>query len=414
MRKLRAGLGAGLCALLFFVLPAIPAGQEPPRPVRILFLGNSYTYFNNLPEILTKLAEAGGQARVEAAMIAPGGWRLKDHWEKGEARPTLQAAAWDVVALQDQSTLGLNYYLDGLVRIAGDQVFRPFAEKWIAEIRGAGATPMLYLTWARKATPQDQAALTSAYMRAAKDFGARVAPVGLAWESLRRDQPGLELYYADGSHPSAAGSYLAACVFYAAVFHRSPEGLPAKISGIPVNLETAKPEPERTAVLVDLAADLAQAVQRAAWNACQELDRAGGVLDVPAVPAPELPPLPQGEALDAAEIEGTWAGDLSFYPPPFLPAHMELALRREAGALKGRLTLQYHSSRQPDQTLDLDDLRAEGNELRFSDPKAAQNLAIAFRGVKAGADELRGRADASQGSPEATVRLCGTWRLRRK
>lgn len=388
--------------------------QERSHSLHILFLGNSFTYFNNLPEIFTKLAQAGNQVAVETRMIAPGGWRLLDHWEKGEARNVLHETKWDIVILQEQSTLGMNFYVDGKIRIAGDQVFRPYAEKWVSEIRGTGATPMLYATWARKATPEDQAALTYAYMRAARDLDAQIAPVGNAWERVRKQLPSLELFYADGSHPSPAGSYLAACTFYAAVFRKSPVGLPGRISGIPVDPATAKEQTGKTAVLADLSAEQALALQDAAWYAWRQLDKARGRLNLTPVPSPSLAQLPKGTRLVPADLEGTWTGDLRLYPPPFLPAQMELTLQQSGGSWNGRLALRYHSKDQPDQTIDLDDLRVDERQLTFSDPKAAQGLTIQFRGVKTGANELRGHAEAGPVNPNPSVHLLGTWRLRRK
>ncbi len=398
-----------------FVLTFSPRldSQEKHRSLRVLFIGNSYTYFNNLPEMFTKLAQAGNQGNVEAAMIAPGGWRLKDHWERGEALKALHESKWDIVVLQEQSTLGMNYYLDGKIRIAGDQLFRPYAEKWAAEIRRVGATPMLYLTWARKATPEDQAALSYAYLRAAKDFAAQVAPVGMAWELLRIRQPSLELFYSDGSHPSSSGSYLAACTFYAAIFHQSPAGLPGKIMGVPVNLETARPEQGKNELLANLSSKQAHALQDAAWRAWQELEKTGD-LELTPVSVPELAPLPEGNPIAAAELEGRWSGDLRLYPPPFLPLHMELRLHREGDGWKGVLSLLFHSSDQPDQSLDLDDFRVREKELSFTDPKAAQNLIIHFRGVQTGPGKLQGHAEAAIADPASTVRLAGTWQMRKQ
>lgn len=316
--------------------------------------------------------------------------------------------------LQEQSTLGVNYYVDGRIRIAGDQVFRPYAEKWASEIRSVGATPMLYLTWARKATPEDQGALNYAYMRVAKDTGAQAAPVGIAWERVRKQKPFLELFYEDGSHPSAAGSYLAACTFYAVIFQQSPAGLPGKISGIPVNLETGKEEPEKNAMLAELSPQQARVLQDAAWHVCRQLRKAGGNLNLTPVPVPTAAPLPEGTPLVGAELEGTWSGDLRFYPPPFLPAQLELRLRREGNVWKGHLALLYHSQDQADQALDLDDLRVDEGQLTFTDPQAAQKLEIHFRGVQVRSGELRGHAEASMENPDAPVRLVGTWQLRKK
>ncbi len=403
-----------LCVAVVLVFCVRLAPQERSPSLRILFLGNSYTYFNNLPEIFTKLAQAGNQVGVETRMIAPGGWRLLDHWEKGEARKVLRESKWDIVILQEQSTLGMNFYIDGRIRIAGDQVFRPYAEKWVSEIRQTGAIPMLYSTWARKATPEDQAALNYAYMRAAGDLDAQIAPVGSAWEKVRKQHPSLELYYVDGSHPSRAGTYLAACTFYAAIFHKSPVGLPGQIRGILIDPETAKKETEKIAVLVGLSAEQAVVLQNAAWDAWRQLDKARGRVSLTPVPLPSLAQLPKGARLRPVDLEGMWSGDLRLYPPPFLPAQMELNLHQAGDSLSGHLVLRYHSKDQPDQTLDLDDLRVDERQLSFSDPKAAQGLTIQFRGVKTGTGELRGHAEASPVNPNSSVRLLGTWQLRRK
>lgn len=404
-----------LLAMLAVSVWAVDLKKQPAlRSTRILFIGNSYSYFNNLPEIIAKLAEAGYQSNVETRMVAPGGWRLRDHWEKGEALKALHDSKWDYVVLQEQSTLGVNYFLEGRTRIAGDEVFKPYAQKWAAEIRKTGAIPVFYLTWARKANPEDQAALNYAYINVAKVSGARVAPVGIAWSRVREQLPALELFINDGSHPSPAGSYLAGCTLYATIFHQSPIGLPGRISGIPVNLDTEKEEPQKFAVLTDVPADYARLLQTAAWAAWQELEKNGGYLDVSAVPTPTAAPLPSGLPLSATALEGTWSGDPPFYPPPFLPSEMTLQLYRDGGIWKGRLELKFHSKDQKDQFLDLGDLRIGDREVTFSDPKAPQGLFIRFRGVSAQADELRGIAEAILENPNSSVRLLGTWRLLKK
>jgi hypothetical protein len=384
--------------------------SKPPS-IRVLFIGNSYTYFNNLPEIFAKLAEAGHQSRVEIRMEAPGGWRLKDHWEKGAALKALHEERWNYVVLQEQSTLGINYFLEGRPRISSDAFFRPYAKKWAAEIRKAGAIPVFYLTWARKATPEDQGALNYFYIHAARENGALVAPVGIAWAQVRQEQPAIELFFPDGSHPSPTGSYLAACTVYATLFHQNPAGLPGKINGVPVNLNTAKAEPERTAVLADLPMDRAQTVQNAAWAAWQKLEENGGRLIVSPVPVPTVAPLPAGTQLSAADLEGTWSGNLLLYPPPFLPLEMVLHLDRDGAKWKGHLELKFHSKDQRDKSFDLPDLRVAGRELTFTDPKGLQNLNVRFRAVSTQPDELRGTAEATVENPDTPFRLLGTWQL---
>src|SRR5262249_39693411 len=103
----------GLIASLSFLFAASAAGSQQSNTTRVLFIGNSYTYFNNLPEVFARLAEAGHGGKIETTMVAPGGWRLKDHWEKGTGRGLLESGNWDFVVLQEQSTLGADYWVEG-------------------------------------------------------------------------------------------------------------------------------------------------------------------------------------------------------------------------------------------------------------------------------------------------------------
>jgi hypothetical protein len=269
----------------FLLLFCIVASAQSTTSVRVLFIGNSYTYFNNLPEVFAKLGDAGHQKKVAFVMQAPGGWRLKDHWDRGEARKALSGQKWDYVVLQDQSQLGDDHVIDGKPRITTDENFHPTAVEIAKAIRDAGAIPVFYLTWAKKAVPEDQAMLDNAYFRAAKETKSIVAPGGIAWAEVRSKHPSVELYIADGSHPTAAGTYLAACVFYATIFGRSPVGLPSKIVGAPVNLDTERVESGKSAVLVDIKPEQARILQQAAWQASLRLRRNGGFLPQEQVPA---------------------------------------------------------------------------------------------------------------------------------
>lgn len=344
-------------------------------------------------------------------MIAPGGWRLKDHWERGNSRAALQSRKWDYVVLQDQSTLGVNYYVDGKPRVSSDEAFRPYADAWTAEIRKAGSTPIFYLTWARKATPQDQAALNSAYLRAAKAGEARVAPVGMAWAEARRREPSIELYFPDGSHPSAAGSYLAACTLYAAIFGQSPLGLPATIEGAPVNPENGVPEPAKQAVLVNIDPAKALVLQNAAWNAWKATARPG-FFDTAPVASPSVASLPAGVPLGPSLAAGTWKGSCLLYPSS--PTGMVLRLEPGPAGWSGHLELQYHSADAADQALDLTDLRVSDREISFTQPGAWQDLTMRFGGVVPCAGVLRGIAEATRADGENPIRLQGTCELRRQ
>jgi hypothetical protein len=410
------------CTLLLATIASSAEAQQSNKPsrsctTRVLFLGNSYTYFNNVPAILSELAKAGHQCSVETRMVAPGGKTLKDHWESSASREALNSQAWNFVVLQDQSTLGVNFYFEGQTRVGGDELFRPYAELWANEIRKHHATPVFYLTWARRATPVDQAALNYAYIQAAKTTRSLVAPVGLAWSRVRQTDPSIDLYYRDGAHPSTAGSYLAACTIYATIFGKSPVSLPSRISGVPVNLETEEPEPGKTAVLVDLPARVATTLQTAAWSAWRELKQHGGYLNVSPVPLPSVK-LPVGERLGPSDLAGTWRGQILFYPGAG-STEIVLKFHRDGETLKGHLEIKYSVKDFASESFDLTDLRVEDREFTFSDPKSpgANNFKISFRGVKSGA-ELRGLAktkiEGKVNGSDYRVEVLGDWVLRRE
>ena len=183
--------------------------------LRILFIGNSFTSRNNLPRLLTDLARAApNPKKVHAQAIVAGGASLRRHWNAGTARAALETSRWDYVVLQEQSTLP----------IKNQARYHENVRLFDAEIAKQGARTALYLTWARQHAPETQDIITRAVEDIAGQVDARVIPVGRAWDMAKIETPDLELYVSDGSHPSTAGSYLAACVFYVSLFDEPPLG----------------------------------------------------------------------------------------------------------------------------------------------------------------------------------------------
>jgi hypothetical protein len=219
MRLLRRLLPAVL--VLFVAAPA--AARDEPKPVRVLFIGNSYTYVNDLPKMVAELAKAGKQRPLEHDRETPGGCTLEKHWKDGKAIAKITGASWDYVVLQEQSMRPLT----------DRPLMFDFAIKLDGEVRKKNARTLLYQTWARQDTPEKQGELSQAYLNLGKELKAGVVPVGMAWERALKEEPKLVLHSADKSHPSKAGTYLAACVFYGVIYGKSPEGLPGAIGGLP-------------------------------------------------------------------------------------------------------------------------------------------------------------------------------------
>jgi hypothetical protein len=230
------------------------------RPIRILFIGNSYTYFNNLPELLTQLAASDKKAKtIEADMHVRGGATLKQLWEEGLALKRIKQGRWDYVVLQEQS----------LLPISDSATMHKYARLFDAEIKQSRARTIFYLTWSRQNKPETQQALAYAYLTISKELGALVAPVGIAWQNALDSNRRLGLHLPDLSHPTPAGSYLAACVFYAVIFEKTPENLTGRIVGHSTTLEgTIKPDKVE---LVNLSKTDAQFLQQIGWKAVRDL-----------------------------------------------------------------------------------------------------------------------------------------------
>jgi hypothetical protein len=189
--------------------------------MKILFIGNSFTGRNNVPGLIAQMAEARGK-QLKHLLISAGGASLRMHWNKGDAQKAIQQTRYDYVVLQEQSTLPIKNPLRMHENI------RLFDQA----IKSSGAKTVLYLTWARQNAPATQKAITDAYASIGEELGAVVVPVGVAWENLIGKHDSLVLHDSDNSHPTLAGSYLAACTFYAALFGESPAGIAMKLKGL--------------------------------------------------------------------------------------------------------------------------------------------------------------------------------------
>lgn len=198
------------------------ARTAEPQPLRVLFIGNSYTYGNDLPAMLDELSKAGKQRPLELGRELQGGYTLEKHWQEGKAAKKIAEQPWDVVVLQEHS----------LRPISERKLMFDYAAKFDEAIKKRGAKTLLYLTWARQGKGETQGALSKAYLDLATDLKAQVAPAGVAWEMALKGDDKLALHQADKSHPTKTGTYLTACVFYGALHGKSPEGLPAKIGGV--------------------------------------------------------------------------------------------------------------------------------------------------------------------------------------
>lgn len=197
----------------------------------VLFIGNSYTYVNDLPTMLGDLSTSLGD-NVQFDSYTAGGATLEGHAGNAAAYAKINSEAWDYVVLQAQSqepSFPDTQVDANTIPYAIQLADSVYANNYCSEV-------MMFMTWGREnGDPQwgpistfdgMNARLRSAYLRMADSVSGSVSPVGVAWKYVRDNHPTIGLYTGDGSHPSYEGTYLAACTFYASVFRKSPVGAP--------------------------------------------------------------------------------------------------------------------------------------------------------------------------------------------
>jgi hypothetical protein len=217
-------------ALILFVLGSVSATAQP---LKILFIGNSYTYVNDLPGMLQQLAASFGDS-ILVDSSTPGGYTLELHSTNATTLSKIYSESWDVVVLQEQSQRPSFDPAQVAVEV---YPYAAFLDSLVHDNNPCTET-VFYMTWGRKngdasncaAYPPVctyegmQARLRESYLELGLLNNATVSPVGAAWRYARSYNPAFDLYWPDESHPSEYGTYLAACVFYATLFHQSPVG----------------------------------------------------------------------------------------------------------------------------------------------------------------------------------------------
>ena len=208
--------------LPFLILPFIVIAQ-PRDTLNVLFVGNSFTFFWNLPQLVGAMAESQGiPMRIRQSTVSGATW--EQHWkgEKGlQTRSLVREGKWDVVVLQNHSTAAID----------DPAAFGEYGKMLTDLVRTSGGQPLLFATWAYASNPLQQPAITTGYAQLAKSLSADIAPVGQIWESARKYRPDLNLFF-DDKHPSPSGSYLCALALFKKLTGKSVLPMASRLSTI--------------------------------------------------------------------------------------------------------------------------------------------------------------------------------------
>ncbi len=179
--------------------------QAQQDTLKVLFVGNSFTYFYNLPQVVSSMAKSQGVV-IETRQSTVGGSGLDQHWngEKGtRTRVLLDSTDWDYVVFNNHS----------LSTIDAPDDFYEYSVKFANLVRAKGGEPVFMMTWAYKSNPLMQTTITDAYEKLSKESATDLVPCGLLFEKARNKRPDLNLFF-DDKHPSYNGTYLLGLTFY--------------------------------------------------------------------------------------------------------------------------------------------------------------------------------------------------------
>ncbi len=222
---------SGILYWLFFLAATGLSAQH--KKVSVLFIGNSYTYVNNLPLLVDSIVTAGGDT-LDWEVSALGGYTLKMHAYDTNTIAKINQQQWDYVVLQEQSqlpsldpnivdtaTIPYALFLDSVIHANNPCTQTVFFETWGRKY-GDASNCAFYPPVCTYDGMQQR--LLESYKLMADTCHGIVAPVGEAYRTCIAYDSTVELYSADYSHPSLNGSFLAASVFYNIFFHKSAAG----------------------------------------------------------------------------------------------------------------------------------------------------------------------------------------------
>lgn len=208
----------GWSLTLLFLNPLLAQEKEP---IRVLFVGNSFTYFFNLPQVVSAMAESQGM-EIITRQSTVGGSNLEEHWKelKGtRTRKLLDSLEWDYVVLNNHSTSTIDTPVE----------FMEYGKKFIELIRAKGAEPVIMQTWGYKSNPLMIRPIMKGYSQLTEETQTDFVPAGELFMEARKWRPDLELFQ-DDKHPSSNGTYLLGLAFFKYFTSTSTSEIPMRLT----------------------------------------------------------------------------------------------------------------------------------------------------------------------------------------
>lgn len=211
-------------------IPSVFSQTQKPS-LKVLIIGNSLVYTNDLPGILSGMLKAKGHTADVQSATNPG-WSLFQHSESAATQEAIEKTCWDYIVLQEQSALPTNDDQRRKAMVPAINILKGRVKE------NCSTKTVLFLTWGYQGGlvnngfpgfDQMQDKLIQAFTASAAETGSEVAAVGAAWRLVYDQSPPFSLWMDDGLHPSIRGSYLSACVLYKSLTGDDPRSLPGLV-----------------------------------------------------------------------------------------------------------------------------------------------------------------------------------------
>ena len=192
--------------------------QSSKDTLYVLFVGNSFTYFNNLPQMVSMISDSAHIKLVTKMSVGPG-VKISDHWRgTGElkTKEIIKKERFDIVILQGQSMAPMSH----------PDSFIVYRKLFCDYVKETGAQPFIFSSWAPQKLYNYQEELTNAYSTLSREINSDVLPIGPAWNLAHKQKLRIGLFNSDGRHPSVLGTFLTACVITKTLTGELPENLP--------------------------------------------------------------------------------------------------------------------------------------------------------------------------------------------
>ena len=185
--------------------------------MKVLFIGNSHTYFNDMPYLFAGLCAARG-VNVQPTMLTRGGECLKNHAVSEQVLFNIRYGEYDLCVLQEVESA-----------FPGEEEYRQSLDKLLEYTRAARLPVGLYENFAPEGKPERQQYLSDIVQRAGRELQLPVAKAGSAFALCQKEHPEIDLYFTDRRHASPAGSYLVALTMLRFLLGLPVDGLPGRI-----------------------------------------------------------------------------------------------------------------------------------------------------------------------------------------